>query len=132
MTVHVGIDLVDVQEVAESVSRFGDRYLERVFASNEIAACADGANSRKLSACFAAKEATVKALALTSESIDLRSIEVKGLSSDRPALALSGKIAEIADRENVSRISISISMAREYAAAVAIIEKPCKEGAGAI
>ena len=76
MTLHVGIDLVDVDDVAATLARFGDRYLRRVFVPAEIAACAAGTDPRLLSACFAAKEATLKALGLGEAPADWRSIEV--------------------------------------------------------
>ena len=38
--VRVGIDLCSVQEVAESIERFGDRYLRRVYTEHEVEYCA--------------------------------------------------------------------------------------------
>ncbi len=58
----IGMDIVETKRVADSVERFGDRFLRRVFCEGEIAY----ANSMKfphlhLAARFAAKEAISKA-----------------------------------------------------------------------
>src|SRR5262249_56970269 len=71
------MDIVDVSDVESSVARFGDRYLERVYTARELAACADGADTRRLAAHFAAKEATLKTLLATDRGVDWRSIELR-------------------------------------------------------
>ena len=68
--VRVGIDLTSVAEVAASVARFGDRYVERMFTPHEQAFCriGDGPGGpgpyrvESLAARFAAKEAVLKVL----------------------------------------------------------------------
>ena len=74
--ISVGMDLVDVAEVEESLARFGDPYLQRVFTPREVAAC--GGDARRLAACFAAKEAVAKTFDAGDEALDWRSIEVLG------------------------------------------------------
>ena len=69
-TVRVGIDLTSVAEVAASVARFGDRYVERMFTSHEQAICRRETGpeepghyrTESLAARFAAKEAALKVL----------------------------------------------------------------------
>jgi phosphopantetheinyl transferase (holo-ACP synthase) len=39
-SVRVGTDLVEVDSVAESIRRFGSRYLERIYTTAELAYCA--------------------------------------------------------------------------------------------
>ena len=72
----IGIDVVDVEDVEESVARFGDHYLRRVFTPREVAACAHGANARRLAARFAAKEATLKTFIDEDRAVGWRSVEV--------------------------------------------------------
>ena len=38
----VGVDLTSVAEVEDSVSRFGDRYVKRIFTRHEIESCTQG------------------------------------------------------------------------------------------
>ncbi len=70
-SIRVGVDVVAVSDVAESVDRFGDRYLDRIFTPHEVAYCrsehgsgrgTQGYSAESLAARFAAKEAVVKVL----------------------------------------------------------------------
>ena len=61
--VGIGIDATDIRRIAESIERWGDRFVGRVFTAGEIAYCRgkrDFASS--FAARFAAKEAAMKAL----------------------------------------------------------------------
>jgi holo-[acyl-carrier protein] synthase len=120
------MDVVDVRDVEESVAQFGDRYLRRVFTTQELAACADGVDVRRLAACFAAKEATLKAIATGDEALDWRSIEVSVTPSGEARVALRGGCAESAARTGIVRLSVSVGTTRAHAAAVVLAE-----GAGA-
>src|SRR5687767_15661336 len=58
-----GIDATEIRRIAESIDRWGDRFVRRVFTEGEIAYCRrkrDYASS--FAARFAAKEAAMKAL----------------------------------------------------------------------
>ena len=59
----IGIDATEIRRIAESIERWGDRFIRRVFTDDEIAYCRrkrDSASS--FAARFAAKEAAMKAL----------------------------------------------------------------------
>ena len=59
----VGIDATEISRIADSIERWGDRFVGRVFTPGEIAYCRrrrDSASS--FAARFAAKEAAMKAL----------------------------------------------------------------------
>jgi holo-[acyl-carrier protein] synthase len=61
--VGIGIDATEISRIAESIERWGDRFVDRVFTAGEIAYCRrkrDSASS--FAARFAAKEAAMKAL----------------------------------------------------------------------
>jgi holo-[acyl-carrier protein] synthase len=75
----VGTDIVDVRSVEESIARFGDRYISRVYTRDEAAYCANpkGHAASRFAARFAAKEAALKVLRLANDDVfDWRSIEV--------------------------------------------------------
>lgn len=58
-----GIDATEISRIAETIERYGDRFVTRVFTPDEIAYCRrrrDFASS--FAARFAAKEAAMKAL----------------------------------------------------------------------
>jgi len=116
----VGLDLVSVNEVEAALLHFGDRYLDRVFTAHEIA-CSKGegkVQARHLAARFAAKEATMKALAPSDWLPAWRSIEVRQEESGRCTLRLSGHAAELARRAQLSDFAVSLSHEGELAAAV--------------
>jgi len=78
MAARVGIDLVSVDTVRESIREHGDRYLERIYTEAELRDClgAEGTVPERLAARFAAKEATIKVLRPTDEPIPWHDIEV--------------------------------------------------------
>ncbi len=58
-----GLDATEIHRIAETIERFGDRFVRRIFTEGEIAYCRrkrDSASS--FAARFAAKEAAMKAL----------------------------------------------------------------------
>ena len=58
-----GLDATEISRIAETIERFGDRFVHRIFTEGEIAYCRrkrDAASS--FAARFAAKEAAMKAL----------------------------------------------------------------------
>lgn len=114
----VGCDVVEIRQVVESVSRFGDRYLRKVFTEGEVADC--GGRPDRLSARFAAKEAVIKAFAAPDESFALPEIEVVRVGS-LPALRLVGRAAAIADRQGWVQTSLSLSHAECHAMAVVMV-----------
>src|SRR5688572_16809357 len=73
-----GLDATDIERIAATIERYGDRFLHRVFTEGEIAYCRrkrDFASS--FAARFAAKEAAMKALGTGhSRGVFWRGIEV--------------------------------------------------------
>jgi holo-[acyl-carrier protein] synthase len=119
MAARAGIDLVAVEDVRDSLRRHGTRWMERVFAPGEIADCrrGDGVDARALAERFAAKEATLKLLAVAGdEAVPWRSIEVRA-----GALELSGAAAGLAASAGFERIGLSTSQAGDYAVAVVLV-----------
>jgi holo-[acyl-carrier protein] synthase len=116
MSAGIGIDLVGFDEVAESVARYGQRYIGRVYTDAERREC--GSDVRCLALRFAAKEAAMKALGLKDEAVPWRSIGVHIDGKGRPSLELSGAAAELARRGGIRRLSLSLACERSVAAAV--------------
>ncbi len=116
----VGIDLCDVDQVERAITDHGDRYLTRVFTSLELAQT--GSRPQRLAARFAAKEATIKALGVSGEGVGWTSIGVADDQDGRPAIRLSGAVAELAQRRGVDHLSLSLTHASDVGAAVVIGE----------
>jgi holo-[acyl-carrier protein] synthase len=109
----VGVDLVRIREVRESLEQFGDRYLRRVFTDGEIAYC--GGDASKLAARFAAKEAAIKVLRVF---VTWRDIEVRRSEGGWCELHLHGQAAAAARAAGLRSFSVSLSHEGDYAAAV--------------
>ena len=112
-----GVDLVEIDRIADLYRRYGDRLRARVYTDREWADCAGSADS--LAARFAAKEATIKALG--SREPALREIEVLRTRDSRPRLELRGRAAQIARRQGVRELALSLSHARQHAVAVVVL-----------
>jgi holo-[acyl-carrier protein] synthase len=113
----IGIDLLEIDRLERALQRY-PRLAERVFTASEREyAAARRRPARHLAARFAAKEAVVKALGL-SDGFGLRDVEI--LAGEPPTVHLSGRAANAAAGASVA---ISLTHSRDYAAAVAMIDK---------
>lgn len=119
MSAGVGIDLVEIAEVRESIRTLGDSYLHRVFTPAEIRA--SGRSARHLAARYAAKEAFMKALSCR-ERLPWHSIAVVDDDLGRPSLELTGAAAEAADAAGVGAIAVSFTNGGSCAGAIVLTE----------
>lgn len=122
-SLRVGTDLVQIAEVAAAVARWGDAYLRRVFAADELAACRRAADwdIASLAARFAAKEAVMKLLRPDAASaLAWTDIVVQRERSGAPAIRLSGLALPLARRAGLGPVAVSLSHDGDYACATAI------------
>lgn len=124
MPVRVGMDLVSVASVEESLSLHAERYLERVFTPREVADCSpSGApEPERLAARFAAKEAALKVLRPADVGVPWRAIEVRRDAGGWVELELSGAAATLAREAGVTELAVSLTHEAGTAAAVVIAE----------
>jgi holo-[acyl-carrier protein] synthase len=120
--IRVGTDVVAIHQVAESVDRFGARYLERVYTEHELRSCTGSSASRtaSLAARFAAKEATIKVLRPSGHQPDWRSVEVRRHSEGWCTMALTGHAAALADQAGIADLAVSLTHEGDVAAAVVV------------
>jgi holo-[acyl-carrier protein] synthase len=123
IAVVVGVDLVRIGDVADSMARFGDRYTNRLFTEGEIRYCRQESHlaGERFAARFAAKEATIKVLRpKNTDAVSWRSIEVRRMDDGWCEIVLHGGAEALARREGVSRLSVSMSHEQEYAIATVV------------
>lgn len=96
MIIGVGVDLCDSRRIAQSLDRFGQRFLDRCFTKAEQEACAGHAlQAAKLARRYAAKEAAAKALGTgIGELAWLTEIEVASEPNGKPVLHLHERTAD--------------------------------------
>lgn len=121
----MGIDLVEVERVADKISKRAG-FREFVFSENEIAYCEKRTNKfEHYAARFAAKEAFFKALGTGwRESTAYNEIEVSNDELGKPELNFIGKTAETVNRIRPVSIYVSLSHVKSMATAIVIIENP--------
>jgi holo-[acyl-carrier protein] synthase len=125
VSMRVGIDLVSVDSVRESVRTHAERYLERVYTARELDDCrtpAGAVDAERLAARFAAKEAALKVLRPGDVGLSLRSIEVRRAPEGWVELELSGPAATLAAEAGLSSFALSVTHEGGYASAVVVAE----------
>lgn len=122
----IGNDIIEVDRIARSLARYGDRFISRVFSPTEQAYCKRYAlAARHFAGRFAAKEAVVKALGTgIVAGISWLDIEVLNDAAGKPQVVLSPVLAQRFDHPT---ILLSISHCHAYATAMAVWIAP---GAG--
>lgn len=121
-SVLVGVDLVSVARMRESMEKFGEKFLRRVFTDAEIAYCTSSNENaaERFAARFAAKEAVLKILRVESAWMDLLpSIEIVRAKGGWCELTLRRGALAIARRRRISGWSVSLS--HEAGSAVAVV-----------
>jgi len=124
MILGTGVDIAEVPRIRETIERFGDRFLRRVFTEGEIRYCERKARRfESYAARFAAKEAGMKALGTGwSRGVRWRDIEVVRPKGQRPTIQFHGEAAAIAEKLGTKNIALSITHTSEEALAHIILE----------
>src|SRR5438309_4768062 len=119
MTVTVGTDLIEIERIRRALSRH-ERFRERCFTAVERAYCDSRPNpAQSYAGRFAGKEAVGKALGFgVARAFAWREIEIAG--RPKPAVRLSGRLAERAAVLGVEAIDLSMTHSRDLAQAVAV------------
>ncbi len=125
MIIGIGSDLCDIRRIEKSLTRFGERFIQRVFTPVEQAKARRRPElAPTLAKRFAAKEACSKALGTGfSRGVFLRDIGVVNLRSGQPTLALTGGALEQLNRmlpEGHAAV-IHLTMTDEYPLAQAFV-----------
>lgn len=128
MIVGLGSDLIDIRRIENSIERFGDRFIHRLFTDVEQQK-SDRRASRAASYAkrFAAKEACAKALGTgLSRGVFWRDMGVVNLPGGRPTMALTGGAAKrleaMVPENHKAAIHITITDDFPWAQAFVIIE----------
>ncbi len=124
MIVGTGVDLAEVDRIRESIERFGEKFLKRIYTEREIAYVERKANKyERYAARFAAKEAGMKAIGTGwRKGVRWQDFEVVNLPSGRPTLKLHGVAAEFAARLGVTNVQLSLTHTAQSGLAYVILE----------
>jgi holo-[acyl-carrier protein] synthase len=115
----IGIDLVEIDRIRTAVSRWGERFLQRVYTEQELAQYRNKMES--LAARFAGKEAVVKALSWPDRGyVAWKEIEILSDENGKPIVNLYGKALRLARESGIKRLVISLSHTRDNAVAMVL------------
>lgn len=128
MILGIGSDLIDIRRIEQSIARFGERFLNRVFTPIERAK-SDNRNKRIESYAkrFAAKEACSKALGTGfRKGVFMRDMGLVNKPGGQPTIALTGgaaaRLAAITPAGMRAEIHVSLTDEPPLAQAIVIIE----------
>jgi len=113
----LGIDIIKVARIRETLERFGSRFSSRVLTASEQRYVRDRPGT--FAGRWAAKEAVSKVLGLGVRGIGWREIEIERLPTGQPAVRLHGRAEQRAAQLGMDRIALSISHESDYAVAIA-------------
>ena len=124
MITGIGIDVIENSRIRESLQRFGDRFLNRIYTEAEKEYCKKCANPEiHFAARFAAKEAAFKALGTGwGGGVKWKDVEVKRLASGKPELHLYGEALAVATEMRATRFHVSLTHDHLMSCAVVILE----------
>lgn len=121
----IGIDIVEVRRIDESVARFGRRLAEKILSREE---CAEydrtPDKTRFLARRFAAKEALAKALGTGFRGgLFPGAISITHNTLGKPGFRLTTPANALLEQRGICNSHLSITDEREYALAYVLLEK---------
>ena len=124
----LGSDLCNIDRIENSITRFGDRFLNRVFTDTERAKADRRVMTRTATFAkrFAAKEACSKALGTGfRKGVFMKDMGVVNLPSGAPTLALTGgaaaRLAELTPPGHKAAVHLTMTDDHPWAQAIVLI-----------
>ena len=124
MITGIGIDVVQNDRIRDSLEKFGERFINRIYTEGEIEYCRNSANPAiHYAARWAAKEAAFKALGTGwAAGVKWKDVEVERLATGKPELRLHGEALALATFAEAKRFYVSLTHDHLISCAVVIFE----------
>lgn len=124
MIIGIGTDIVEIKRITKLLAKRKKKFVERILSEVEVTEYEAQMHPEKyLAKRWAAKEAVSKALGTgIAQGVAFTDITIGHLASGQPLIELTGKTAEIAQKQNIAHWSISISDEKQHAIAFVIAE----------
>ena len=112
-------EIIECLRIARMIERHGERFLCRVFTTQEIAYCQRRHQATQhFSAHWAAKEAVLAALGKKPpEGFRYQEIEIRSESSSDRHVLLHGQLQELVEQRKITEWRISLAHCRSHATA---------------
>jgi holo-[acyl-carrier protein] synthase len=121
----MGVDVVEVERIANIINKYGDLFLSKVFTEKEISWCNKKAYPAvHFAGRWASKEAFYKALpSVCQPHSSWKSIEIIPDKDGKPQIMVcSEMLAAMMEREEIIKIHLSISHERSLCTSVVLLE----------
>jgi holo-[acyl-carrier protein] synthase len=128
MIIGIGSDLANIERIAGTLARFGDRFRNRVFTPVELAKAARRRDeAATLAKRWAAKEACAKALGTgLAMGIAWRDMSVENLRTGQPQMTLTGwaaqRLADLTPPGHRALVHVTLTDDHPWAQAFVVIE----------
>lgn len=116
----IGVDMIEIDRIAQTIEKFGERFLRRVFTSQELSYCQNRVAS--LAARWAAKEAMSKTFGIGIGDVAFTEIEILNTPQGKPTIVLHGQARKLAEALDFACIEVSLSHTKAYAVAFVVID----------
>lgn len=113
-----GVDIIEIERIRQSVKRWGERFLDRIYTKQELHYCKG--RIPNLAGRFAAKEAAMKALGTGIVGVGWKEVEIVKLKGEGPFLKLHGRALNKAQSLCLQQLAVSISHSKHYAIATVV------------
>lgn len=122
MIIGVGTDILEIARIESSFHKFGQKFVERILHPREqIIFKEKGCSVQWLAKRFAQKEAVVKALGTgIAQGITFQDIICVHDKLGKPMVELEGMAAEIAAKQGITQMHVSVSDERTHVCAFAV------------
>lgn len=121
MVLGIGIDIIEIDRIKQSVDNYGDRFLKKIFTEKEINYSQTKANKyQHFAARFAAKEAIYKALSSDTDKVySWQDVEIYNEINGLPKVNFFGALKDYLN--DAKQLKISMSHSENYVTCVAIL-----------
>lgn len=122
ITPGIGIDLVSITRIERIYRRYPHRFLNKIFSDPEKEDFKQrNGTPASLAARFAAKEAVLKALGCGIGPAALHEVEIIAPRGHQPRVRLHGAALEIARRQKITAVALSMTHEPPFACAAAVV-----------
>lgn len=123
MIIGIGVDITEQQRITQSINKYGERFLQRIFTPAEIQLCKQR-SIEHYAGKFAAKEAFMKALgAGFRQHVYFKDIEILNRSTGAPYVNTYGTAQQQFIQLKITTIHLSVSHSAGIAVAMVVLEK---------
>jgi len=121
MVESIGVDIIEISRIKETVNHWGETFLRKVFTETELNYCNSKRNIyQHLAARFAAKEAMSKALATGWSGVfRWQDVEVTNDKGGKPHITVYGNVKKLLGDK---RVHLSVSHSGEHVVAIVVVE----------